>query len=172
MEKKRFNSCCFTGYRPQKFPFSLSEENPELCELIHSLEVCIYKLIKMGCRTFYSGMAMGFDILAAEAVLKLREHFPEVQLVCALPFPTQSSRYDQAWKTRYHRILTECDSVVTVCDSYRSDCFQQRNKYMVDHCDCVLTWYNGKPSGTRNTLVYAKRLGKTLVNINRSQEFV
>lgn len=172
MEEKVFSSCCFTGYRPQKFPFSLVDANPELDELIHMLEVSIYKLIKMGCRTFYSGMAMGFDILAAEAVLKLREHFPEVKLICALPYSTQANSYDDNWLYRYTEIIERCDSVVTVCDRYSPDCFQKRNIYMVDHSDCVLTWYNGKPSGTRNTLTYAKRHGKTLININRNQEFV
>lgn len=172
MEEKSFTSCCFTGYRPQKFPFSLENENNELSELIHWLEVSIYKLIKLGCKTFYSGMAMGFDILAAEAVLKLREHFPDVSLICAIPFPTQSAKYNDNWKDRYDDIISQCNDIVVVCDRYSPDCFQQRNKYMVNHSDCVLTWYNGKPSGTRNTLVYAQKLGKTLININQSQEFI
>ncbi len=170
MEEKRFNSCCFTGYRPQKFPFSLSQNNPMLDELIHSLEVCVYKLIRLGCKTFYSGMAMGFDILAAEAVLKLKNHFPDILLVCALPYPNQSRNYSEDWAMRYDRILSECDSIITVSDVYSASCFQIRNIYMVDRCDAVLTWYDGKTGGTRNTLVYAKKHGKTLININQEQE--
>ena len=39
-----------------------------------------------GCRTFLSGMAVGFDLAAAEAVLECRAVCPGLRLVAVIPF--------------------------------------------------------------------------------------
>ena len=36
----------------------------------------------------------------------------------------------------------------------------ERNKLIVEECDCVLAFWDGKSRGTKFTLDYAKRLGK------------
>ena len=36
---------------------------------------------------------------------------------------------------------------------------------MVDKSDCVVTWYNGRSGGTKNTLRYAENCGKKIFNI-------
>ena len=41
-----------------------------------------------------------------------------------------------------------------------------RNKYMVNNSDIVIALYNGKPSGTGNTLKYAKEKGRKVKIIN------
>ena len=77
LQKKENNefekSCCFTGYRPEKFPFNLERENADYTDFENSLIETVFSLTDEDCFTFYSGMAMGFDIIAAEAVLRYNQ---------------------------------------------------------------------------------------------------
>ena len=43
---------------------------------------------------------------------------------------------------------------------------QKRNKYMVDNSQIVIAVWNGKPSGTANTVKYAREQGKTVIVID------
>ena len=45
---------------------------------------------------------------------------------------------------------------------YTPDCFDRRNRYMVDHSDLIIAVWNGSPSGTGNTISYAKLLEKRI----------
>ncbi len=164
---KKTLSCCFTGYRPQKFPFPLEKGNGEYNKFENALTDAILLTLSEGCRTFYSGMAQGFDIIAAETVLELRksEHFSDIKLVCALPFAGQANGFAPEWRERYDKILNEADEVITVCLSYSKDCFFRRNQFMVDSTDCVITWFDGAAGGTKNTVCYARKIGRKIVNI-------
>ena len=51
-----------------------------------ALRRTVGELYARGFRNFLSGMAVGFDLAAAEAVLELRERAPGVRLVAAVPF--------------------------------------------------------------------------------------
>lgn len=167
----KFKKCCFTGYRPSKMPFSLERENEEYKAFENALIEQLLELAKQGCTEFYSGMAMGFDIIAAETVLFLKEVCKkEVRLVCVLPFLAQSSTFNPEWKKRYDKIIEKCDKKIVLSGEYMPYCYQQRNEYMVDNCDCVLTWYDGKPGGTRNTLNYAKKKQRYIFNINKGKD--
>ena len=43
---------------------------------------------------------------------------------------------------------------------------QKRNEYMVDNSDYVIAVWNGKPSGTGNTVKYAKKKNKVALLVN------
>lgn len=161
-------SCCFTGYRPEKFPFEFNDNNSDYTAFENSLTDIICKLCENGCYTFYSGMAMGFDIVAAECVLLARELYSAapINLVCALPFIEQSRSFPTAWAKRYKKIISQADEVILTSDKYYSGCYMRRNRFMVDNSDFVVTWFDGKTGGTKNTVDYAKRLGRTVINLN------
>ncbi len=159
-------SCCFTGYRPAKFPFSLCGEEQKYKKFEHALVEELLELIGSGCRTFYSGMAMGFDIIAAEIVLMLKKiyGFEDIVLVCVLPFEKQAESFTSFWKDRFYAVLEQCDRKLILSEEYFTGCYQKRNTFMVDNSDCVLTWYDGKPGGTRGTLEYASKRHKHIIN--------
>ena len=161
-------SCCFTGYRPEKFPFKFSADNTQYIAFENRLTQTIYKLCENGCHTFYSGMAMGFDIVAAECVLLSREvcRTSSIKLVCAVPFIEQSKSFPKEWQQRYNDILTKADEVILTSDKYFSSCYMRRNRFMVDNSDFVVTWFDGKSGGTKSTMDYARRLGRTVINLN------
>ncbi len=161
--------CCFTGYRPAKMPFKEGDSVYTVFE-----NTLIEKLIALSnenCNTFYTGMAMGFDIIAAESVLLIKNAYPNrnIKLVCVIPFQNQAGGFDKTWRERYNRILNACDEKILLNEEYFRGCYQVRNKYMVDNCDFVLTWYDGQRGGTRNTVEYALKSGRQVININNQE---
>lgn len=161
-------SCCFTGYRPSKFPFLLDKSSNEYLKFDNLLLKSLTSLIDGGCNKFYTGMAMGFDILAAEAVVLLKKAFPEkeIKLICVIPFENQEATFSLEWQNRYNEIIKNSNETIVLSHKFYKGCYQQRNIYMVDNSDYILTWYDGKAGGTRNTLKYAEKNLKYIININ------
>ena len=67
MKQTRKNSVAFTGHRAMNF--AAGDSTVALCE---RLDATLRELYARGMRTFYSGMAEGFDLLAARAVRPIR----------------------------------------------------------------------------------------------------
>lgn len=160
-------SCCFTGYRPEKFPFELGSKTKENTEFENRLTAAVFSLPKEGCTTFYSGVAMGFDLIAAETVLMLKKSRIKtaVRLICAVPFIEQAKSFPYEWKERYEAVLAEADETVLISDKYYRGCYSRRNKFMVDSSDFVITWFDGRSGGTKNTVEYAQKSGKSVINL-------
>ncbi|MBR6572328.1 MAG: DUF1273 family protein [Clostridia bacterium] len=167
MENNLSKSCCFTGYRPEKFDFNLCDDTKEYLEFENKLYGAVFSLGDQGVTRFYCGMAMGFDILGAEAVLTLREAKTDaaIELICVKPFEEQAKSFPDFWKKKYNNILKEADEIVVMGKDYYKGCFHKRNCYMIDNSDMVLTYYDGKSGGTKSTLIYANKKGKKIVNI-------
>ena len=70
-------SVCFTGHR--KIPAE------QLNYITLNLKTLVIKLINDGFTDFYAGGALGFDALAAQTVLMLREYYPNIKLILVLP---------------------------------------------------------------------------------------
>lgn len=167
--KENVKKCCFTGYRPSKLPFINDTSSDDYKKFENALFEQIAVIVNEGYLEFYTGMAMGFDIIAAEAVLLFREIYKkaEIKLICVIPFSNQRESFTTEWKERYDKVLEKSDDSIILSDEYFPSCYQKRNEFMVDNCDCVLTWYDGKPGGTRNTINYALKKQRYVFNINK-----
>ncbi len=159
------NSCCFTGYRPEKFPFPFETECPEYYEFRRRLSTAIADLINDNCLTFYCGMAQGFDIAAGEYVALLKTRNQKIRLIGVVPYSDQEKGWSSEWQDRYNALLKQCDEVVTLNETYSKWVFGQRNRYMVDRSRYVLTYFDGKKGGTDNTVTYAVKHGRQIINI-------
>ena len=146
----RLHRCCFTGHRPEK----LSWDVKDVCSW---LEQEIRKAVLAGFTTFISGMARGVDIWAAQIVLRLKDEGKKIHLICACPYNGFERGWDTSWKECYLDILKRADLVKYISPKYSPDCFQVRNEWMVDHSNRVIAVFNGKPSGTKNTIDYANK---------------
>ncbi|MGI5906723.1 MAG: SLOG family protein [Candidatus Pararuminococcus gallinarum] len=147
--EKRKHRCCFTGHRPEKL------QAPESV-VVAALEKEIRQAIADGFNVFITGMARGVDIWAAEIVLRLRDAGEAIRLICACPYQGFERGWKQSWQNRYNAILSAADLVRYICPGYSRSCFQRRNEWMVDHATRVIAVWNGQPSGTKNTIDYAK----------------
>ena len=157
-EEKRKHRCCFTGHRPEKL--WATEE-----EVTAALDKEIRQAIADGFSVFISGMARGVDIWAAEIVLQLRDAGEAIRLICACPYQGFERGWKQSWQERYQAILTAADLVRFICPYYSRSCFQRRNEWMVDHAARIIAVWNGQPSGTKNTIDYARRTDVHVVTI-------
>ena len=149
-EEKIKARCCFTGHRPQKI-------NRPIDDVKVDLENEILKCIKDGYTTFITGMAYGTDIWAGNIVVRLKDRFPDLKLIAAVPFPDFYEGWDDEWKEKYKRLLARADMVKVIAPSYSPAVYQLRNEWMVDRSSRVIAVYNGQPSGTRNTINYARK---------------
>lgn len=165
-----FRKACFTGYRPDKFDFELNKRNKRYKLLLSRLEETVTSLIKNGCSVFYCGMAVGFDIIAAECVLKFKRKYKNLRLVCAIPYLGHEVSIKGEWLSRYNAVLNKADEIVYISSEYQPSCFQMRNRYMVDASECVITWFDGKSGGTQNTIKYAQKQGVYIINLNTDYE--
>ena len=156
-------TCCVTGNRPQKFPWSYGEGKAHekyLVEMTRQIE----KLIESGYTYFISGGAIGVDMDFAESVLQAKKHHMDIVLEITVPCRNQDLKWGKPDKKRYEKILKRADIVNILSESYISFCMQKRNEYMVDKSDLVIAFWNGEESGgTWNTINYAKRKSKQLL---------
>ena len=151
-------SCCFTGHRPGKLPWGVDERDARCQRIKQQLMQALERAYASGYRHFLCGMAQGGDTYFAEAVLELRERYPEVTLECARPCETQAHRWPAADQSRYQAILDQCNYETLVQHSYTRNCMIRRNRYMVDHASHIIAIYDGNPKGgTAQTLSYARR---------------
>lgn len=130
-----------------------------------ALDACLATLYGRGARTFLSGMAVGFDLAAAEAVLRLRARRADVRLVAVVPFEGQEACFSAADRARYGRLLAAADERVTVCPHYAPGCYMRRNDYLVERAGVVVAWYDGSSGGTHYTVRRAQRRGREVVNL-------
>ena len=159
-------TACFTGHRPQTITYLWDETSAQSLELKSKLEKAIIYLIdNKGVTHFISGMALGVDMIAAEIVLELKSKYPEIKLECALPCETQASRWSVKYRDRYFNIIQMSDKETLLQTHYTADCMHKRNRYMVDHSDYVIAVWDGSPSGTGKTVMYAKENNKAILQI-------
>lgn len=153
----------FTGYRPEKLPF-FSEEDSMCTKLKSRLSKQIKELIEDGAEEFFSGMARGVDIWAAEAVLELKRTYPKIKLIAVIPCPEQADKWSRSEQERYRGILELCDRLLVISPHYTKGCMLKRDRALVDMCDVLVAVFDGQKGGTEYTVNYAKSKGrKTIV---------
>lgn len=157
MLSRKNRTACFTGHR------ELPTEN--LPEISKRLEDTLLTLVEQGYCYFGAGGALGFDTLAAQTVLRLRERYPQIRLILVLPCLNQTRGWQQADVDIYEELKRRADKVTYTSESYFRGCMQKRNRHLVDNssgCICYLT----KPTGgTAYTVDYARRRGLRIINI-------
>lgn len=143
----RQESCCFTGHRPAKLPWGYNESDPRCVKLKERIADAVLLAYQEGYRHFLCGMAQGCDLYFCEAVLALRERYPEVTVEAAIPCPTQADAWPEAERDRYRELVARCDMETMVSDTYSSTCMQRRDRYMVDHAMLLIAAFDGTPAG-------------------------
>ena len=152
-------SCCFTGHRPVRLPWKMNETDPRCIALKEQLASTLDGIYEAGYRHFICGMAIGCDTYFAEAVLALREKHGDLTLEAAIPCDDQADKWNRKQQETYASLLSRCDRVTYVSHTYTPDCMMRRNRYMIDHSSLLLACFNGRSSGTMNTILYAQRQG-------------
>ncbi len=155
-------ACCFTGHRPAGLPQSAGG--------MAALRLALMRVVQAACdggvRTFLAGGAQGFDQLAAEAVLLLRDGLPDVRLLLALPSPAQADGWSDAARARYDETLRRADGVwYAATGAPDAAAMRRRNRYLADHADCCIAYLQAVSGGTLYTVRYALARGLFVCNL-------
>ena len=148
---------CFTGHR--QIPYD------KKVELMKILEDEIQRQIEDGAVLFRAGGALGFDTVAALAVLKARRKHPHIRLELILPCPTQSQNWATADIELYEKILKKADQLHYVSDSYYNGVLQLRNNQLVDGADVCIAYLKTSYGGSAYTSARAIRMGLEFINL-------
>jgi uncharacterized phage-like protein YoqJ len=144
-EKPR-KACVFTGHRELGDNFSADVLKREIIALLDE-----------GVRIFYNGMAMGFDLLAAETLLSVKENYEGVKLIACIPCYNQEKSFPAADKKRYAEILKRADEQVLLAEHYFQGCMQIRDKYMADRADVMIAYCHKEKGGAAFTVKYFQK---------------
>lgn len=142
----------FSGYRTEKLP-----ENVDPIRI--QLKKEVNKCIEDGYDTFLCGMAEGFDLMSAEIVLDLKKSY-SIKLICVIPFDDGREHGE-----KYSNIANNADEKVVLSNQFSHDTYYKRNEYMVDNCDKLICYYDGRYGGTEYTVDYANKKGIPVVNL-------
>ena len=155
--------CCFSGHR------IIAKEI--LPQLNMTVEQAIISLIEKGVIFFGSGGALGFDQLAAETVLRLKEEYPHIRLVMVLPCPPkqQSLKWGDEQKKRYYEILNRADKVRILSPQYKRGCMLDRNRHMVNNSAYLICYLREQRGGTFYTVKYAEQQGLNINQVMKGQ---
>ena len=153
--QNREHTVCFTGHR------AFNRQDAGLNRLEELLEL----LYDRGYRDFLCGGALGFDLYAAEHVVRLREKHPDVRLVFCLPCADQSSQWKRADCSRYERLLYLSDETRVLSPRYYDGCMQSRNAYMVDRSYLCVAYMARLRGGTLSTVRYAISQDVPVINL-------
>ena len=155
---EKSKSLAFTGHRT----IPIERQDEIRARLVEAVSVAC----KSGTTCFYSGMAMGFDLMAAETVLSLKGRYPNIRLIAVVPFRRQSCRWPSMENERYQNIISRADRVIVLSEHYFKGCLLRRNDFMLEHSCGVIAFYDGKPyGGTFYTCREARKRSMDIVNL-------
>lgn len=150
-------TCCFTGHR----------EIPSGYENVirKRLDTVLAKLIEEGITDFLAGGAIGFDMLAEEAVISLKEKYPHIRLHIIVPCANQTVKWSRDNVIRYEELSSKADEVRLMSEGYYRGCMQVRNRYMVDNSSVLVAYLTKTTGGSAGTVRDAEKKGLKIINI-------
>lgn len=110
-------TCCFTGHR------DIAPYTPDT--VFEQTKAVVTLLVSKGFKYFGTGGALGFDTLAAQAVLSVKETHPEVKLILVLPCENQTKFWKQQDIDVYNDIKLRADKVKVLAPHYYNGCMQK-----------------------------------------------
>lgn len=115
------------------------------------MENKINGLHAMGYRCFMAGIVNDSDLLVAETVLKIRNHYPDILLAVVIPFAGYGDGFSNGNKERFENILRQCDAVVTIAKEYKSGCFQLCNNYLRENSSLGISYFDDRAGAKTST---------------------
>lgn len=152
-------TACFTGHRELRESFQAI-----FLKTQREAEI----LVQNGFRFFGTGGARGFDSLAAEVILSLKEKYHHIHLILVLPFPAPYL-HEKGWTQEeiclYEKHKTCASKVVYLQETYGRGCYYRRNRHLVNFSSVCIAYQYKNTGGTAYTTKYACRKGLKIIKI-------
>jgi uncharacterized phage-like protein YoqJ len=158
------HTICFTGHRPGRLPREAGEQVRMMDSLTREIETAVQRRRI----NFVSGAMSGFDTLAAEQVLRLKEKHPSIRCILVAPFSENyfnRGNWTADWEARLLAVIRQADLAVSLSRYSYKGVYYARDRAIVDLAAEVIAYYDGGPGGTRYTIDYARSKNKPITNI-------
>lgn len=162
----REKTVCFSGHRPEKLPAQDGDESQLLMMIKSLLYYQIRRSAEEGYTRFITGLARGVDLWGAGYVLELKRDFPGLQLICVKPTDSHGKSFRGEERYLFDSVLARADEMHCTGSRYTRNCYQTRNRYMVDHAQRLIAVVDDYNSGTGQTISYARKSGLELCVID------
>ena len=154
MEQRKFSRAATAAFTGHRFVDAAQREHVK-----KRLSNAVLDAYGHGIRNFISGFAIGFDMMAAEAIVSLKRSYPDIIL-------GQASRFSFYDRKRYDRLLEVADEVIVLSESYYPRCFLDRDEFMVNNSSKLIGYYDGREKGgTFYTIRKAMAQNIPIVNV-------
>ena len=145
----------FFGHRYIDNPFRIEER----------LEEHIYRLLaEKEYVDFLVGRDGEFDQFASSAVLRVRKRYRDDNSSLILVLPYARAEYLNNEES-YHNYYSEVEISYEASKAHPKAAIQIRNREMVDRADLILCCIERKQGGAWQTIQYAIKQGKTVINL-------
>ncbi len=131
---------------------------------IPNIEKDLYTILSVVISTkeyveFYVGRNGDFDISVASTVKKIQKDFRNhnSRLILVQPYPMKDDPY---YETYYDELLYPLPR-----DVYPKAAMQERNKWLIDNCDLLITYVKNTEGGAYEAYEYAEKRGKRILQL-------
>ena len=153
----REKTCCLTGHR--ELPWGTFTLKQRLIRAVTGR-------VEAGICYFGVGGAVGFDMLAAEVLMELRDtRFPQIRVIVVEPFEGYTSHWTEDQCARRQELLPRYDKRVCLSSMDSRAAYLARDRYLVDHSAHCICYCNQATGGTAYTVRYALRKGLSVENL-------
>ena len=150
--------CCFTGHR------DISPEKEALLSPLLTLTLRNL-LLDRGFTDYLCGGAVGFDMIAAEHFLSLRDQYHTGKLHLLLPFPGYDDRWPTEARERLRILMDRADSVLYAADHSFPGVYYKRDRMLVNLSSLCVAYLTRSRGGTYYTVSYAYDAKKEIINL-------
>lgn len=147
-------ACTFAGHR-EVYHAGMDEK----------IEKAIRKLLQTDSEfVFYTGGMGEFDSRCASAVRAAKRRYPHLKIHLVLVLSYMSNRLNTD-KEYYEYCYDEILLPEELCGVHYKAAIQKRNRWMVDRADYLIAYLFRNFGGAYETVKYAKKQGKTVINL-------
>lgn len=146
--------CTFAGHREVYSSAIESDIESALSEIMQTDNAFV----------FYSGGMGDFDKKCESAVRGMKRKYPglSIRLVLVIPYMThQLNRDKEYYESRYDDIVIPSELI----GIHYKAAIKKRNRWMVDQADKILAYIYRDFGGAFDTVKYAFRIGKPVLNL-------
>lgn len=144
-----------TGHRPERLGLPENVAAPEWEDIRNWIRS---QLIELKADQVYVGMAAGSDMALGYVAAQLKQEGFPIKITCVLPCTGYGST-----TPNYEFVYFRANEVVTMEKKWMPDCDNKRDQYMADHCDVMLSIFDGhKKGGVWSTIKKTRRQEKRI----------
>lgn len=151
-------SCTFAGHK-EVYQLKIDEE----------IENAIDNLLQTDSEIiFYTGGMGDFDNKCASAVRAAKRKYPDKKIRLALVLPYMSNRLNTD-KDYYQYYYDEIIIPAELAGVHYKAAITMRNRWLVDRVDCVIAYVYRDYGGALETVKYAQKQGKPIINLTKQK---